>query len=146
MRNGSPTLVTMSLASAYENIELAQFVCDYLLRSRNLPEEVAHAISMALRESMANAIKHGNRGDPNKRVTLTLEITPSDVLRLAVEDEGAGFDPSSIGDPLAPENRLKSSGRGIFYMRNFMDEVRYDFLESGTRVVLEKRLSAARAN
>lgn len=133
--------VTLSIASSFDNIELAQFVCDYVLRPWKLSADTTHAISMALREGVANAIKHGNRGDSEKRVSLTLQVE-EDVFRMAIADEGGGFRPEQVADPLAPENRLKASGRGIFYMKTFMDEVRYDFSRGGTEVVLEKKLVA----
>ncbi|HET7452890.1 MAG TPA: ATP-binding protein [Thermoanaerobaculia bacterium] len=133
--------MTLSIASSFDNIELAQFVCDYVLRPWKLPADTTHAISMALREGVANAIKHGNRGDAGKRVSLTLQVE-EDVFRMAIADEGGGFRPEQVADPLAPENRLKASGRGIFYMKTFMDEVRYDFSRGGTEVVLEKKLVA----
>jgi len=133
--------VTLSVGSRFENIELVQYVCDYLLWPRQVSPETAHAVTMALREGMANAIKHGNGGDPGKRVTVSLELD-ADRVRMRITDEGRGFDPSAVPDPLAPENRLKTSGSGIFYMRSFMDDVRYDFSPEGTQVVLEKRIPA----
>lgn len=141
MKGSKAAPVTLSLGSRFENIELAQYVCEYLLRDRPLDSDTSHAISMALREALANAMKHGNLGDPAKRVTVRLEIE-GEVLRMFIADEGGGFRPERVADPLAPENRMKTSGRGIFYMRSFMDDVRYDFSHGGTRVVLEKRLTA----
>jgi len=133
--------VTLSIASSFDNIELAQFVCDYVLKPWKLSADTTHAISMALREGIANAIKHGNQGNSEKRVSLTLQVD-GDVFRMAIGDEGKGFAPDHVADPLAPENRLKTSGRGIFYMKTFMDDVRYDFSLGGTQVVLEKKLVA----
>ena len=81
---------------------------------------------MAVRESVVNAIKHGNRHDESKRVVVEFTPVPAHdptELVIRVEDEGEGFDPEEIADPLAPENILKSSGRGIFLIRSFMDEV-----------------------
>jgi serine/threonine-protein kinase RsbW len=133
--------VTLCIGSSFENIELVQYVCDYVLRPRQVSADSAHAISMALREALANAIKHGNREDPSRRVAVTLEFE-GDLFRMTIRDEGVGFRPDTVANPLAPENRLKSSGRGIFYMKTFMDDVRYDF-SGGTQVVLEKRLETA---
>ena len=130
------------MSSSFENIELAQFVCDYLLKPWKLSADTTHAISMALREGVANAIKHGNGGSPEKRVAVTMEIE-DDLFRMSIADEGTGFRPEAVADPLAPENRLKTSGRGIFYMKTFMDDVRYDFGSGSTKVVLEKKLVSA---
>jgi serine/threonine-protein kinase RsbW len=94
-----------------------------------------------------NAIKHGNRDDEQKHVyvefTPLSNSTPSGIA-IRVRDEGPGFDPASIPDPLAPENVLKSSGRGIFIIRTFMDEmVLQRAAEGGMEVVMVKRVSAA---
>jgi serine/threonine-protein kinase RsbW len=141
MKNVMIGPVTLTVGSSFENIDLIQYVCDYVLRPYQVSADTGHAISMALREGVANAIKHGNRQDPSKRVRVTLGVE-NDVFRMTIADEGEGFRPTEVANPLAPENRLKSSGRGIFYMKTFMDDVRYDF-SNGTEVVLEKKLEAA---
>jgi serine/threonine-protein kinase RsbW len=85
-----------------------------------------HWVGVAVRESVINAIKHGNRLDEAKLVTVEFAFEPADVpaaLVVSVTDQGEGFEPGELADPLAPENLLKSSGRGIFFMRNFMDDV-----------------------
>ena len=131
----------MSLSSRFENIEMAQHLCGKLLEGWDLSEETTHWILMALREALANAIKHGNGQDLEKRVHLEMEVVGS-TLRIKIQDEGQGFDPSRILDPLAPENRLKTSGRGIFYMRTFMDEIRYSFNPGGgTSLIMTKNLA-----
>jgi anti-sigma regulatory factor (Ser/Thr protein kinase) len=132
--------VVLSLGSRFDNIELAQFVMSHVLKEHHVNGQLAHGISMALREALANAIKHGNRQDPSKRVTLTIEWE-GDQLRVIVEDEGEGFDENAIEDPLAPENRLKTAGRGIFLIRNFMDDVRFESGDrGGTILILTKKL------
>ncbi len=120
----------MSLSSRFENIEMAQHLCAKLLEGRDLPEETRHWILMALREALANAIKHGNGQNLAKRVHLEMDVVDQ-TLEIQVRDEGDGFDPLKLEDPLAPENRLKTSGRGIFYMKTFMDEVRFRRLGGG---------------
>ena len=131
----------MSLSSRFENIEMAQHLCSQLLEGRDVPEETRHWILMALREALANAIKHGNRQDTSKHVHLEMDIV-ADTLAIAIRDEGSGFDPAAVGDPLAAENRLKTSGRGIFYMKTFMDDVRFSRAEGGgTELVLRKNLA-----
>ncbi|HSB61708.1 MAG TPA: ATP-binding protein, partial [Vicinamibacteria bacterium] len=97
-------------------------------------EDAAHYLSVAVRESVVNAIKHGNKLDEVKRVEISFDIRPAE-LEVQIRDDGAGFDPGSVPDPLAPENLLKSHGRGIFFMRQFMDEVAYSFPEGGGTVV-----------
>lgn len=134
--------IRMSLTSRFENIEMAQHLCSQLLQGRDVPEETRHWILMALREALANAIKHGNQQDPSKRVHLEMD-TVGDTLVMSIRDEGTGFDPETVGDPLTPENRLKTSGRGIFYMKTFMDEVRFERNpDGGMQIILKKNLGA----
>lgn len=132
----------MSLSSRFENIEMVQHLCTRLLEGREVPEETRHWILMALREGVANAIKHGNRQDTSKHVHLEMDVV-ADTLVISIRDEGAGFDPERVEDPLAPENRLKTSGRGIFYMKTFMDDVRFRrHASGGMEIVLKKNLGA----
>jgi serine/threonine-protein kinase RsbW len=107
-----------------------------------VPEETRHWILMAVREAVANAIKHGNGQDLSKHVHLEMDVV-ADTLVISIRDEGGGFDPSRVEDPLAPENRLKTSGRGIFYMKTFMDDVRFRrHASGGMEIVLKKKLGA----
>lgn len=104
-------------------------------------EETTHWILMALREALANAIKHGNGQDMAKRVHLEMGVKDH-TLRIRIRDEGTGFDPAGVADPLAQENRFKTSGRGIFYMKTFMDEVRFSRVDGGgMEIVLTKDLT-----
>ncbi len=133
--------VRMSLSSRFENIEMAQHLCGKLLEGWELNEETTHWILMALREALANAIKHGNGLDMAKRVHLEMDVKDH-TLRIRIRDEGTGFDPAMVMDPLAPENRFKTSGRGIFYMKTFMDEVRFSRVDGGgMEIVLTKDLT-----
>ena len=133
--------IRMSLSSRFENIEMAQHLCGKLLEGWDLSDEMKHWILMALREALANAIKHGNAQDLGKRVHLEMDVT-GETLTIRIQDEGSGFDPGGVEDPLAPENRLKTSGRGIFYMKTFMDDVRFRQLEGGgMEILLTKNLA-----
>ena len=134
----------MSLSSRFENIEMAQHLCAKLLEGETLSEETRHWISMALREALANAIKHGNGQDRTKRVHLEMDVVDR-ILRIRIRDEGEGFDPEKVEDPLAPENRFKTSGRGIFTRRTFMDEVRFQRAEGGgMEIYLTKNLAGGK--
>jgi serine/threonine-protein kinase RsbW len=134
----------LQLLSAYENIELAERVLAELCGSAEIDGETTYWVGMALREALANAIKHGNKLNAEKRVLIHMLLVDGQ-LRILVEDEGDGFDPSSLEDPTSPGNLLRSSGRGIFYMHQFMDEVNFETGDlGGTRVELIKRLSARR--
>lgn len=133
--------IRMSLSSRFENIEMTQHLCGKLLEGWDLSEETTHWILMALREALANAIKHGNAQDLDKRVHLEMDVTDH-TLTIRIRDEGVGFDPGAVVDPLAPENRFKTSGRGIFYMKTFMDEVRFRQMDGGgMEIVLKKDLA-----
>lgn len=108
-------------------LDLVQVVGDHLARQLGLDEESIHWIGVAVRESVINAIKHGNSGDASKHVFVEFEtdlIDRAPALTIRVRDQGAGFDPENLDDPMAPENLLKASGRGIFLIRSFMDDVR----------------------
>ena len=134
--------IRMSLSSRFENIEMAQHLCGRLLEGREIAEETRHWILMAVREAVANAIKHGNQQDLSKHVHLEMDVV-ADTLVISVRDEGEGFDPGKVEDPLAPENRLKTSGRGIFYMKTFMDDIRFQrHPGGGMEIVLKKNVGA----
>lgn len=133
---GGPIVLWM--ASRYENIELAQAALDQLCRSAGVDADEEHWIGIALREAVANAIKHGNRQDSGKRVFLSL-ASQGPVLTIVVADEGEGFDPARLADPLAPENQMKTSGRGIFYIKTFMDDVSFARGEAGGTILTMKR-------
>jgi len=102
-------------------------------------------VGVAIRESVINAIKHGNRNDAAKHVFVDFESAPggdTPGLLVCVRDQGAGFDPESLADPLDPDNLLKSGGRGVFLIRNFMDDVQLQRVpEGGMEVRMLKRLN-----
>lgn len=126
--------VDISISSRYENIELVQAVAEQMCELHGADEDAAHWIGMAVREAVANAIKHGNKLDQKKRVSARMWVA-DDVLTIRIEDEGEGFIPDKVENPLDPANLLKTSGRGIFYINTFMDEVKYEFGDSGGTVV-----------
>lgn len=133
----------LTIGSRFENIELVQMTVDETLAELGATEEHRHWIGLALREALANAIKHGNLQDTGKQVDVDLDLADGELV-LRVSDEGGGFDPDEVKDPLAPENRFRADGRGIFYMKKFMDDVHYGFRPGGgTIVVMRKRLAPA---
>lgn len=132
----------MQLLSSFENIELADGMLHELCSSAAVEEETAYWVGMALREALANAIKHGNKLNPEKLVHVLVRVDPGRELIIEVEDEGEGFSPAEVLDPTSPENLLRESGRGIFYIRHFMDAVHFSPGErGGSRVVLVKKLA-----
>lgn len=141
-RSSEVRTVKLELASRFEMLDLVQMVLVQLCHQVGFDEEAQHYMSVAVRESVVNAIKHGNRQDERKRVFLEFTLRQG-ALEVQVRDEGTGFDPQSVPDPLAPENLLKAYGRGIFFMRQFMDEVTHSFpARGGTVVRMLKRVSA----
>ena len=132
--------VKLDIASRFEMLDVVQTVVTHLATLVGFGEDAIHYMSVAVRESVVNAIKHGNHQDAEKRVDLLFTIGEK-TLEVSIHDQGEGFDPSSIPDPLAQENLLKVDGRGIFFMKSFMDEVSYSFPpEGGTLVRMLKRL------
>jgi serine/threonine-protein kinase RsbW len=137
-------IVRLEFTSAFEMLDFVQVVSDHVSRSVGMDEDQSHWISVAIRESVINAIKHGNRHDASKRVFVEFETAAGGrgpELKIRVRDEGEGFDPDTLEDPLAPENLLKSSGRGIFLIRNFMDDVQLQRApEGGMEIRMVKRV------
>ena len=136
--------IRLELPSSFEWLDVVQVLSDRIAVLAGLDEDGTHWIGVAVRESVINAIKHGNKEDKQKAVTLEFTLAPrqrAERLTVSVLDEGEGFDPDAIADPLAPENILKSSGRGIFFMRSFMDDVAIERRpEGGMAVRMSKKL------
>ena len=140
------TTIRLRFSSAFEMLDMVQLVSDQIGRGLRFDEDALTWMEVAVRESVINAIKHGNRHDRSKHVTVEFTTRPApspEELVIVVQDQGEGFDPEGIADPLAPENLLKSSGRGIFFMRSFMDDIQLARLpEGGMEVRMVKRLHA----
>jgi serine/threonine-protein kinase RsbW len=135
--------VTLDIASRFEMLDVVQTVLAQCCALVGFDDEAVHYMSVAVRESVVNAIKHGNKQDEAKRVHVQFTIHDR-ALEVQVGDQGPGFDPAGVPDPLAPENLLKAYGRGIFFMRQFMDEVSHSFpAKGGTVVRMLKRVPAA---
>jgi serine/threonine-protein kinase RsbW len=138
-------LFRLELPSSFELLDLVQLLSDRLSSIAGLDEDSTHWVGVAVRESVINAIKHGNREDMAKHVTVEFALLPRvhpEEFIVRVLDEGEGFDPEEVANPLDPENMLKSSGRGIFFMRNFMDDVSIARRpEGGMAVRMRKRLA-----
>ena len=129
----------LSLPSRIETVaKAANAVADFVSRS-GISEEAAYGIDMAVREAVTNAVVHGNAQDEQKAVELTLKSSP-EAVEITIHDQGQGFNPESVPDPTEDENILKTSGRGIFFMRTFMDEVTWSIRPGGgTTVRMLKR-------
>jgi serine/threonine-protein kinase RsbW len=127
------------LPSRIEAIATAAEAADEVARRLGLSDEALFGLDLAVREAVTNAVLHGNR----QNAALPVEITFADAgaqLVVTVRDRGTGFDPTRVADPTDPANLLKASGRGILFMRNFMDEVEWaQHPEGGTVVRMTKR-------
>jgi len=138
MANNGKLRANLVLASRFENIEVAERALLDLCRRAGLGGDEEYWLVTALREALANAVRHGNRQDPARHVRVAYAVENSTVT-IKVEDEGEGFDPQDIPDPTDPENLLRPNGRGIFYMRQFMNRVEFSPAPSGGTAVLMVR-------
>jgi serine/threonine-protein kinase RsbW len=128
---------SMTLESDLASVDPVEAKAELLARDAGFDEDTASQIAMVAREAVINAILHGNKQDPAKQVQVSFELN-DESLRIEIADEGPGLDPDTVPDPLAPENILRSSGRGIFLMRAIMDEVHFHQLDPGTEIELIK--------
>jgi len=126
---------SLTLASSDESILTVENTAEDFAERASFDPDTVHNIVSAVREAAINAVHHGNAYSPDKQIVTAFEIT-SDALTIRISDQGPGLDPNSLPDPLAPENLLRPSGRGIFLIRNFIDEVYFRKLRPGTEIVL----------
>jgi serine/threonine-protein kinase RsbW len=131
--------IAYTLDSTLETVDNAEQAASRIASDAGFDDEEVMRIAMAVREAAVNAVLHGNAYDPGKKVSLAFERTSRDLV-ITIRDQGKGLDPDKIPDPLAPENLLKSSGRGIFLIRSFMDEVHIRPSQTGTEIRLVKHV------
>ncbi|MEX1136125.1 MAG: ATP-binding protein [Balneolales bacterium] len=117
-------LPSLIIPSDLENLEDVQNFSEKIKEWANLEENNATAVSLALSEAVTNAIIHGNKENVKKKVNIQAKLS-NNVLHILIEDEGEGFTPSRLPNPLAEENVLKISGRGVYLMNQFCDKVKY---------------------
>lgn len=128
------------LDSTLESVDSAEELAVQEAEKAGVPEDDLHKIAMSVRESMVNAVVHGNRYNAHKKVRLSVSKGPREFV-VKIADEGDGFDYEHLPDPLAQENLLRHSGRGIFLIKAFMDEFQVRRLDpAGTEVTLVKYL------
>ncbi len=135
----TPERRSFTLDSTLETVDNAEQAANDIATQIGFTEEEVLQIAMAVREAAVNAVLHGNAYDPAKKVNLDFERMGDDLV-ITIRDQGKGLDPSKIPDPLAPENLLKTSGRGIFLIRSFMDDVQIKPSNSGTEIKLIKHV------
>ncbi|HYT24755.1 MAG TPA: ATP-binding protein [Candidatus Polarisedimenticolia bacterium] len=132
----------MTLETQVESVNLAEEMCLRVAEAAGFGEDDCYRIGMSVREGVINAFHYGNQERPEKKIHLAVDLT-ADKMIIHVLDEGIGFKLSDVPDPLAEENLLSTSGRGIFLMRAFMDE--FDVVPGktgGAEIVMSKKLPA----
>ena len=136
-----PATTTQILDSTLESADSAEIAALEMARSCGFGEITVEHIGLAVHEIMTNAIIHGNHRDIHKKVVVTISRTAPE-LRIIISDQGDGFEPDRLPDPLSPEALLENSGRGVYLARAFMDEFRVQRSRAkGTTVTMVKRLS-----
>jgi serine/threonine-protein kinase RsbW len=125
--------IRIEIPSLSENVRMIESFIDNAKEKFHLDDDIYGNIMIAVTEAVNNAIKHGNKGDTSKNVSLGLKMEAG-MIKFRVEDEGTGFDYHNLPDPTAPENLEKPGGRGIFLMKHLADEV--DFSNQGKVVEL----------
>lgn len=125
-----------------ESVSEVEAAADKLAGEAGLDEEERFRVTMAVREAAVNAVLHGNDYDPAKQITVSFENNGASLI-FTISDQGKGVDPDALPDPLAPENLMRGTGRGIFLIRSFMDEVHFRKLQPGTELTLVKHLAPA---
>jgi serine/threonine-protein kinase RsbW len=139
---GQSETVEHFLDSTLDSVDRAEELAMEEAGKAGVPEDDLHKIAMAVRESMVNAVVHGNRYNAHKRVRLSVSKGPREFV-VKIADEGEGFDYENLPDPLAQENLLRHSGRGIFLIKAFMDDFQVRRLvPKGTEVTLVKHLES----
>ena len=134
--------MSLTLGSSIESVDRVEQAAQEFAERAGFDEDTVPNIAMAVREAAVNAVIHGNAYSLDKHITATFE-TNSDSLVVRITDQGAGLDPNAVPDPLAPENILRGSGRGIFLIKAFMDEVHFRQLHPGTELTLIKHRTPA---
>ncbi len=145
MPNPPTARTSLTLASTLATVDRVEQEAEAFATHFGFDEDEVSNIAMAVREATVNAVVHGNGYSGSKEIVVVFEATETDLL-FRVADQGSGFDPTAIPDPLSPENILRGSGRGVFLMRAFMDGVDFRQLSPGTELTLTKHRIAAGAD
>ncbi len=125
-----------------DSVAVVEAAAEKMAAKAGLDEDEVFHVTMAVREAAVNAVLHGNAYDPGRKIEGSLENTGADLIFVVADQGQHEFDPDHLPDPLAPENLLRNSGRGIFLIRSLMDEVHFRQLHPGTELTLVKHLAA----
>ena len=135
--------MSFALSSTMDSVSEVEAAAEKFAAEAGLDEDERFRTTMAVREAAVNAVLHGNDYDPAKQIAVSFENDGRDLV-IKIRDEGKGLDPATLPDPLAPDNLMRGTGRGIFLIRSFMDEVHFRQLHPGTELTLVKHLAPAK--
>ncbi len=129
----------LEIESDPKNLITVEEFINYFCKDLNIVEERITGIMLAVTEATTNAIIHANKNIKLKLVKIDADVIDG-ILKITIKDEGKGFDPTKVPDPTEPENLLKDSGRGLYLMRTYMDELDYNLTPNGTETILKLKL------
>lgn len=138
MPENKPAVLEIRIPSTYNAMERVASLVEEAGKRAGISEDDGVDLMISVIEAVNNAIQHGNQEDPRKKVFVRISAGPEEFM-CTIRDEGEGFDPTTISDPLKEENLLNPSGRGILMMREFMDVVAFSSQSGGTEVKMTKR-------
>jgi len=136
---GKEKVIEIAIPSEPEQIHVVEAQTEKLAKKLGLDEDTRDSLGIAVTEVVANAITHGNRKDKTKKVFIKF-VFSNKFIKIHIRDEGPGFKPDELANPLEPENIYKESGRGIFIVKSLMDDVKYTFNKNGSEIVLIKKI------
>lgn len=131
--------LSLTIASDSINLNKVDNLCTKAIKACGMNESDGDDFAIAVTELVNNAIHHGNKNDKNKKVFVNIRILQS-YLEASIKDEGNGFNPNQIGDPLDPQNLMKESGRGIFLIKRLTDNLDFNFSNNGTEIIITKNI------
>jgi len=131
---------SLEIESNPNNLITVEEFVNYFAKNIGIPEARMNGLMLSVTEATTNAIKHANKCDESKRVKINVKVEDGKVI-ISVIDEGVGFDPLRIPDPTEPENLLKDSGRGVYLMKFYMDDLKYNVTPTGTETILVLNLN-----
>ncbi|WP_371417577.1 ATP-binding protein [Granulicella sp. S190] len=144
LADSTTSRVSFTLDSSLDSVNKIELTAEQCAQRAGFDEDTIPNIAMAVREAAVNAVLHGNSYDTSKHITASFETT-AEALTIRIADQGPGLDPETLPDPLKPENILRGSGRGIFLIKAFMDEVNFRQLHPGTELTLIKHRKPAQS-
>ena len=132
--------ITLTIESRLEALNKVELLSEKVGRKMGFSDDQQDNLSIGVTEAVGNAIVHGNKKDPSKKVTIRFKMK-KDSVTVFVTDEGTGFNPDGVSDPFDPDNLMKESGRGIFILRALMSKVEFTFSPKGTTIqfTMEKK-------